>query len=340
MKAIVCEKYGSPEVLQLKEVEKPTPRDNEVLVRIEATVAAPPDCAFRKGDPFISRLFTGITGPKHIPGDVLSGTIEAVGRDVELFKAGDEIYGSSGTNLGTNAEYITLSENEALAIKPNNINYGEAAGISEGALTALPFLRDAGKIKKGHKVLINGASGGVGVYAVQLAKYFETEVTGVCSTANLELVKCLGADKVIDYTKEDFTKTADTYDMIFDAVGKSSFWHCKKAMSPGGIYLSTVPTLSIILQMFFTSISGSKKAVFAATGLRKPEEKKKDLIWLKELIEIGKIKPVIDRKYSLEQIAEAHRYVEKGHKKGSVVITVEAEATVIKDGMQQNEKVK
>lgn len=323
MKAIVCTKYGPPEVLHLKEVEKPTPRDNEVLVRIEATVTAPSDCAFRKGDPFISRLFTGFAKPKKIPGDVLAGIIEAVGKDVKSFKEGDRIYGSSGTNFGTNAEYITLAEDEALAIKPANITSGEAAGISEGALTALPFLRDNGKIISGQKVLINGASGGVGVYAIQLAKYFGAEVTGVCSTVNLELVNCLGADKVIDYTKEDFTKTGDTYDIIFDAVGKSSFPHCKKALSSGGLYLSTVPTLSLMLHMLFTSIFGSKKAVFAATGLRKPEEKKKDLILLKELIEMGKIKPVIDRKYSLEQIADAHCYVEKGHKKGSVVITVE-----------------
>ncbi|MDD2444262.1 MAG: NAD(P)-dependent alcohol dehydrogenase [Desulfotomaculaceae bacterium] len=323
MKAVICIKYGPPEVLYQKEVEKPVPKVGEVLVRIEATVAAPSDCAFRKGKPFISRLFSGITRPKYTPGDVLSGTIEEVGKDVKIFKVGDEIYGSSGTNFGTNAQYIALSEDEALAIKPNNISHGEAAGISEGALTALPFLRDTGKIKKGYKVLINGASGGVGVYAVQLAKYFETEVTGVCSTVNLELVNCLGAHKVIDYTKEDFTKTGDTYDIIFDAVGKSSFSHCKKALSPRGLYLSTVPSIFLMLQMLFTSISGSKKAVFAATGLRKPEEKKKDLIILKELIETKKIKPVIDRKFSLEQISDAHRYVEKGHKKGSVIITIE-----------------
>ena len=323
MKAIVCTKYGPPEVLYQKEVEKPVPKDGEVLVRIEATVVAPPDCAFRKGEPFISRLFSGIARPKYTPGDVLSGAIEEVGKDVKLFKVGDEIYGSSGTNFGTNAQYITLSEDEALAIKPNNVSHGEAAGISEGALTALPFLRDTGKIKKGYKVLINGASGGVGVYAVQLAKYFGTEVTGVCSTVNLELVNCMGAHKVIDYTKEDFTKTGDTYDIIFDAVGKSSFSHCKKALSPGGVYLSTVPSLSLMLQMLFTLIPGSKKAVFAATGLRKPEEKKKDLIILKELIETIKVKPVIDRKFPLEQISDAHRYVEKGHKKGSVIITIE-----------------
>ena len=321
MKAVICTKYGSPKVLKLKEMEKPIPKDNEVLIKIMATVTAPPDCAFRLGKPVISRLFTGMARPKYIPGDVLSGIIETVGKDVKSFKPGDEVYGSSGTNFGTNAEYITLSEDEAIAIKPNNISHGEAAAISEGALTALPFLRDAGKIKKGHKVLINGASGGIGVYAIQLAKYFETEVTGVISTGNLELVKGMGAHKLIDYTKEDFTKTGETYDMIFDAVGKSSFFRCKKALSSRGVYLSTVPTFSLMLQMIFSKF-GSKKAVFVATGLRKPEEKRKDLNLLKQLIEGGKIKAVIDRIYPVEQITDAHSYVEKGHKKGSVIITI------------------
>lgn len=323
MKAIIVSKYGPPEVLHLEEVEKPIPKDNEVLIRIEATVAAPPDCAFRKGDPPIARLFTGLNRPRQIPGDVLAGVIEATGKDVRLFKKGDQIFGSSGTNFGSNAEYIALSEDEALAIKPTNITYGEAAGISEGVLTALPFLRDHGKIESGQKVLINGASGGVGVYAVQLAKYFGAEVTGVCSTANLEHVKSLGADKVIDYTSEDFTITDEPYDIIFDAVGKSSFSRCKKALKPNGIYLTTVPTLAEMLQMFWTSFYGSKRAVFAATGLRKPSEKTKDLLFLAELVETGKIKPVIDRKYSLAQMAEAHSYVEEGHKRGSVVIVME-----------------
>lgn len=321
MKAVVCIKYGSPEVLQIKEFEKPVPKDNEVLIRIMATVAAPADCAFRMGKPVIARLFTGLARPRHIPGDVLSGIVEAAGKDVKSFKAGDEVYGSSGTNFGTNAQYITLAEDEALAIKPTNVSHGEAAAISEGSLTALPFLRDNGKIKKGCSVLINGASGGVGVYAIQLAKYFGAEVTGVCSAGNLELVKRLGADKVIDYTTEDFTKTDESYDIIFDTVGKSSFTYCKNVLSPGGVYLSTVPTFSLMLQTMFTSNSG-KKAVFAATGLRKPEEKRKDLILLKDLIETGKLLPVVDRKYSLKQVSEAHSYVDKGHKKGSVIISI------------------
>lgn len=321
MKAIIVEKYGPPEVLALREIKKPAVKDSEVLIRIAATVAAPPDCAFRKGQPFLFRFFTGLAKPKHIPGDVLSGEIEETGPNVSLFKKGDRVYGSSGTNFGANAEYIALPEKEALAAKPDNISHAEAACISEGALTALPFLRDAGKIKAGQKVLINGASGGVGVYAVQLAKYFGAEVTGVCGVSNRELVMGLGADKAVDYTKEDFTETGDTYDIIFDAVGKSSFSHCKKALSPGGIYLSTVPTLSLLAQMLLTSKSCRSKAVFTSTGLRKPEEKKEDLIFLKRLIETGKIKPVVDRIYSLERMADAHRYVETGHKKGSVAVT-------------------
>ena len=325
MKAVICEKYGPPEVLKIKEVEKPEPKDNEVLIKIKATVTALPDCAFRKGSPFISRLFTGLTRPKYILGDVLSGVVEATGKDVKHFKNGDEIYGSSGTNFGTNAEYIVLSEDEAIVVKPINVSFGEAAAISEGALRALPFLRDSGNIKskRGQKILINGASGGVGVYALQLAKYFGAEVTGVCSSNNLELVKSLGADYVIDYTKEDFTKTSDTYDIIFDAVGKSSFSKCKNALKSNGVYLSTIPTLTLMYQMLLTSSSKKQKAIFSATGLRKTIEKKNDLIFLKELIEAGKIKPVIDKIYPLEDIVEAHRYVEMGHKRGSVVINIE-----------------
>jgi NADPH:quinone reductase-like Zn-dependent oxidoreductase len=216
-----------------------------------------------------------------------------------------------------------MPEDGALAIKPANLTCGDAAAVCVGALTALPFLRDQANIQSGQKVLIHGASGSVGTFAVQLAKYFGAEVTGVCSTTNLELVKSLGADKVIDYTKEDFTKNGQTYDIIFDTVGKSSFSRCKRSLKQRGVYLSTVPTPAIMLQMLWTSMFGSKKAMFTATGLRPSSEKTKDLTFLKKLIETGKIKPAIDRRYPLEQIAEAHSYVEKGHKKGNVVITLE-----------------
>lgn len=322
MKAVKITKYGPPDVIQIQDVQKPCPNDNQILIRIKATAAADPDCAFRKGKPFISRFFTGLTRPQQIPGDVFAGTIEAVGKNVSLFQAGDDVYGSSGTSFGTNAQYIVLNQNEAIALKPKNISFEEAAAISEGSLTALPFLRDNGKIRKGHRILINGASGGVGVYAVQLAKSFDAHVTAVCGPANTEFIKALGADRVIDYTKGDFTKTDERYDMIFDAVGKSTFSKCKNALAPNGVYLTTVPSAGVMLSMIVTSKSKDKRAVFAATGLRKPAEKREDLLFLGSLIESGKLKAVIGRQFTLEQMADAHRYVETGHKRGSAAITI------------------
>jgi NADPH:quinone reductase-like Zn-dependent oxidoreductase len=240
---------------------------------------------------------------------------------VTRFKPGDQVFGFD--MFGAYAEYKCMPENGALAIKPANISYEEAASVPNGALTALPFLRDKGKIQSGQAVLIYGASGSVGTAAVQLAKYYGAEVTGVCSTTNLEWVKSLGADQVIDYTREDFTENGKTYDIIFDTVGKISFSECKDSLKDEGIYLTTVPTPVIMLQALLTAKSGGKKVKFMAAGLRPAREKIKDLIFLTELIEAGKIKPVIDRRYPLEQIADAHRYVEQGHKKGNVVITVE-----------------
>ena len=323
VKAIGYQKYGPPEVLELMEVEKPNPKSNEVLIRIHAATVSSVDCTFRKGNSIPARLFTGLFGPKaNIPGSDLAGEIEAVGTDVKRFKEGDQIFASTG-GFGAHAEYICLPEDGALAIKPVNLTYSEATVVCYGALTALPFLRDEANIQSGQKVLINGASGGVGAFAVQLAKYFGAEVTGVCSTTNLEFVKSLGAGKVIDYTKEDFAENGQAYDIIFDAVGKSSFLHCKSSLTQNGIYLSTVPTLAIILQTLWTSKIGSKKAVIAFTGLRRSSEKTKDLIFLKEVIEAGRIKPAVDGSYPLEQAAEAHRRVENGHIKGSVVVTSE-----------------
>lgn len=320
MKAIVVSKYGSADVLRIQEVKDPVPKEDEMLIRIKATVAADPDCAFRRGKPLIARLFTGLTRPKRIPGDVFAGVVEQPGGSA--FKAGDAVYGSSGTRFGTNAERITLSEAEAVALSPKTITFEEAAAVSEGSLTALPFLRDHAQLKNGQRVLINGAAGGVGVYAVQLAKHFGAIVTAVCGPNNSELVKALGADSVIDYTKEDFTQRENSYNVIFDAVGKSSFRKCKAALSPNGIYLTTVPTPGAMLASMLTAKSKGKRAVFAATGLRKPAEKKKDLDYLRDLIEQGALKAVIGRSYDMEQMADAHRYVETGHKRGSAAVRI------------------
>jgi NADPH:quinone reductase-like Zn-dependent oxidoreductase len=327
MKAIVCTKYGPPEVLQLKEVETPTPKNNEVLIRVYAATVAAEDPMMRsfKFPPLFwlpLRIIFGLIKPrKKILGSELAGEIESVGKEVKLFRKGDQVFGSDIKGLGAYAEYKCMSEDSVLAIKPANISYEEAAPVC-GALAALNILRDKANIQSGQKVLINGASGSIGTAAVQIARYFGAEVTGVCSTTNLELVKSLGADKVIDYTKEDFTESDDTYDVIFDTVSKSSFSRCKGSLTDEGVYFSAVPGLLILLQMLWTSKIGSKKAKFSATGLRPVRER---LIFLKELIkliEAGKIKSVIDRCYPMEQIAEAHRYVEKGHKKGNVIITL------------------
>ena len=327
MKAVVYERYGPPEVLQLKEVEKPAPKGNEVLIKVHAVAVTSEDCTFRKGDQFKARLFVpglGLIRPKNsILGMYLAGKIDAAGKDVKRFKKGDQVYGGTGQVWGANAEFVCLPEDGEFAIKPVSMIFEEAAAVCGGILTALPLLRDTGNIQSGQKVLVNGASGSIGTAAVQTAKYFGAEVTGVCSTANLELVKSLGADKVIDYKNEDFTKNGLTYDIIFDTVGKSSFSRCKSSLKQSGIYLATVPTLRLLIQMLRTSMIGSKKAKIAFTGLRSPSEKVKDLIFLKELFEAGKFKAVIDRTYPLEQMAEAHRYVDQGHKKGNVVITLE-----------------
>jgi len=329
MRAIVCTKYGPPEVLQLKEVEKPVPKDNEVLIRICATTITTGDCEIRRLKLPIEfrlpmRIYMGLIKPRNsILGTEFAGEIEAVGKYVRLFKVGDQVFGSTFTGSYAYAEYLCMPEEGVVVIKPANMTFEEAASaVCDGALAALNFLRDKANIQNGQKVLINGASGSKGTFAVQLAKYFGAEVTGVCSTTNLELVKSLGADKVIDYTKEDFTKSGQTYDIIFDTVGKSAFSRCKGSLTRKGIYLSTGIGLPILLHMLWSSKIGGKRAIFSATGLRPVPERLILLKEIKELIEAGKIKSVIDRCYPLEQIVEAHSYVEKGHKKGNVVIMV------------------
>jgi NADPH:quinone reductase-like Zn-dependent oxidoreductase len=325
MKAMVYEKYGPPEVLHLKEVEKPEPKDNEVLIKVHAATVTTGDCNAR-GFTFVPpgfgplpRLMFGLKKPKiAILGTELAGEIEAIGGTVTLFKKGDKVFGIGSDRFGAYAEYTCRSEKGALTLKPANLTYEEAAALPFGAGTALYFLRDMAKIKHGLKVLVNGASGGVGIYAVQLAKYYGAEVTGVCSTANVELVKSLGANKIIDYTKQDFTQNGETYDIIVDTVvGKTSFSRCKNSLKPKGQYLAIAGGLREMSQMLWTSIIGGRKVIFGSAA-----ECKKDLVFIKELVEAGKLKPVIDRRYPLEQTAEAHRYVETGHKKGSVVITV------------------
>lgn len=334
MKAIVCTKYGPPEVLQLREVEKPVPKDNQVLIKIAAATATPSDCAARAGFPLIARLFNGLTKPKNpVLGVEFAGEVEAVGKNVRRFKEGDQVFGSTGMGYGAYAEHICVPEDGVLVSKPSRLTFGEAAGLCDGGLTALSFLRDQAKVAKGQRVLINGASGAVGTYAIQLAKYFGAEVTGVCSTANVELVQSLGADIVIDYTKEDFTKTGRTYDVIFDAIGKSSFLRCKRSLNEKGIYLTTVPTLAIIFQMLWSSKRSGRKAIFSATGLKKASERISGLHDLAELATSGRIKSVVDRSYPLEQIADAHRYVETGRKKGNVIIS---ELTI--KGANENEQ--
>jgi len=324
MKAIVYTKYGPPEVLQLKEVDKPVPKDNEVLIRIYATTVNRTDCATIRAKPFFARLLTGILKPKkQIPGTEFAGEIEEIGKDVESFKVGDKVFGFDDQGSESHAQYMTISKDKALTTIPGNITYEQAAASTEGVHYAYNFIKKV-NLKSGQKVLVNGATGAIGSAAVQLLKYFDVNVTAVCNTKNIELVKSLGADKVIDYTKEDFTKDEERYNFVFDTVGKSSFFKCKRLLQSGGVYISSdlgymyqnvfLPLITPIIK----PVLGNKKTVFPV-----PTDTRGSVLLIKRLIEEGKFKTVIDREYPLEEIVEAYRYVEKGQKTGNVVITVE-----------------
>jgi NADPH:quinone reductase-like Zn-dependent oxidoreductase len=317
MKAAVYTQYGQPEVLQVKEVEKPIPRNNEILLRVKATAVNSGDVRLRKADPFAVRFIFGLIKPKiNILGSVFSGEVESVGKDVKNFKVGDFVFGHTDMSFGAYAEYKCVPEYGSLALKPANITHSEAAAIPFGGVTALHFIKKA-NIKPGQKVLIVGASGAVGSAAVQLAKSFGANVTGVCSTANIALVKSIGADKVIDYTQEDFTKNGETYDVIFDTVKTIPVFRSLKSLNKNGIMILSAAGMQEMLQGLWISMTSNKKTL---TGVI--SHKAADIIFLKALIEAGKFKPVIDKTYPLEQIAEAHAYVEKGHKKGNIIINI------------------
>jgi len=320
MKAVVYKKYGSPDVLELADLKKPDPEPDEVLIKVFASTVTSADCMMRRGDTILSRILLGLFKPAkkyQILGTEFSGIIEETGSKVRKFKQGDEVYAFRGFGTGCYAQYKCMKENGSLAIKPAKMDFAEAASVVDGATTALFFLKQKAGIEKGQKVLINGASGSVGTFAVQLAKYFGAEVTGVCGTKNIDLVQSLGADRVVDYTKEDFTTTGESYDIIFDTVGKSSFDRCRKAMKSNGKYISTVMSFKVILQSILTKPGNKKKVIFAMSV-----NKTGGLNFIRKLVEEGKLKTIIERQYSLEELPAAHEYVEKGHKKGNIIISV------------------
>jgi len=321
MKAIVSTGYGGPEVLQLQLVDKPVPRENEVLVKIKSAAITTAETMMRTGYPLIGRLYMGFTKPKNaISGTSFAGEVEAVGANVSRFMIGDEVFGESLNTFGTYAEYVCIKADGIIANKPENVSFEEAATLGDGPITSWNFLQELIKLEVGQSILINGASGSLGTAAVQLAKHFGAEVTGVCSTQNVALVKSLGADEVIDYKKVDFTKTRKTYDFIYDTIGGSSFLKCKKLLNDGGAYLSPVLGMSLLFQMIWTSVFGNKKALFSATGMLPIEKVISFLDEIKVLVERGKLKSIIDKRYQIEETATAHQYIDTGRKKGNVVI--------------------
>jgi NADPH:quinone reductase-like Zn-dependent oxidoreductase len=324
MKAAVYHKYGPPEVVRIAEVEKPIPKDNEVLVRVCVTTVCAADWRLRRAYPFLVRIMAGLWRPKvHVLGMEFSGTVESVGKNVTRFRVGDQVFGSTGFKFGAHAEYVCVAESGTLALKPSNMSHEEAAAVLFGGVTALYFLRKA-NIQAGQRVLIYGASGSVGVFAVQLAKCLGAQVMGVCSTGNLKLVKSLGADEVVDYTREDFSKAGRVYDIVFDTVGKSGFSRTLKSLKRGGYYVrvgasgGTVSIVGSMLRGAWVSMTGAAKVIGGVTGGATEHQ-----CFVKELIEAGKLRTVIDRRYALNQIVEAHRHAEAGHKKGHVVVILE-----------------
>lgn len=320
MKAVVYTRFGPPDVLELRDVPKPVPRPNEVLIKVRATTATTAECLMRAGKPLWGRVIIGFRAPRkklRTLGLEIAGEVESVGEDVRRFAPGDQVFGFTGFGVGAYAEYKCMPEKGSLALKPVNKTFEESAAAVDGATTALFFLRDKAGVRSGQRVLVNGASGSIGTYAVQLAKHFGAEVTGVCGPDNVDLVKALGADEVIDYTEQDFTENLDAYDVVFDTVGKSSFARCKAALRENGQYLPTTG-LGNIFRSLWTSRGGGKRVV---TGMS--IDKNAGLAYVKELVEADRLRIVIDRQYPLERVAEAHRYVEKGHKSGNVVISLE-----------------
>jgi len=318
---MVATRYGSPAVLQFKEVSKPEPGTDEVLVKVMTASATTADAMMRTGKPYIARLFVGLTKPKkEIPGTGFAGIVEQIGKDVTKYRIGDRVFGETAFGFSSNAEYLSISENGVILSMPENLDYPEAANFCDGHLTSFNFLKEIANIKKGEKILINGASGALGTSALQIAKYMGAHVTGVCSERNIGLVKSLGADEVIDYQQTDFTKGTEQYDYIYDTIGKSSFNACKGILSKNGIYLSPVLKFSLLMQMIFTYLFGKKKAKFEATGANNEEKLRFMLSEVLEIYKEGRLQTFIDRQFPLEKLAEAHQYIDSGHKKGNVVI--------------------
>lgn len=327
MKAITYTGYGSPEVIQLTDIEKPIPKANQVLVKVHATSITTADSMIREGKPCYGRLFLGLSKHKNpIAGTGFSGEVEQLGKGVTQFKLGNAVFGETGMDFSANAEYICIAEDAVISTMPSNLSHDEAASICDGALTSYAFLKDLGQLKRGQSVLINGASGSLGSAAVQIAKALGAEVTGVCSSANIALVKSLGADKVIDYLEEDFTKIHTKkdyrYDIVYDTLGKSSFGLCKGILKEQGVYLSPVLSFPLLLQAASNLNSKGKKAKFSATGLRPASELRVFINELKTLFEADQIKTVIDRTYSLDETPDAHRYIDTGRKKGNVIVRI------------------